>query len=109
MRKKNQDIKKLLKDLFGVFTSKLSFKGHIGDVIMHLGSPNKEEIRFVFLSCGCLGSQHKHDNHVRPGPLGCGVKSQKYQFKNPCLTCNNRKSLRQNSELFFFLRIKTKL
>ena len=36
------------------------------------------------------------------GPLGCGVKSQKYQFKNPCLTCNNRKSLRQNSKTNIF-------
>lgn len=55
-----------------------------------------------FFPCGCLGSQHKHDNHMRPGPLGCAVKSQKYQFKNSCLTCNNRKSLRQNSETNIF-------
>ena len=71
--KEKSDFSKVMEDKSNMSLNEL-LKKHVGwtHSAVHLtsGSPNKEEIGFSFLSCGCLGSQHKHDNHMRPGLLG---------------------------------------
>ena len=71
--KEKSDFSKVMEDKSNMSLNEL-LKKHVGWThgAVHLtsGSPNKKEIGFAFLSCGCLGSQHKHDNHMRPGLLG---------------------------------------